>query len=142
LSSARRAAYQRLLQDQDLAAIEELARRDLEWRAPLAPDLARRIVALALENPSRSSAELLAVIQTEGNEVELVDVEAFLAAHHLSTLGDRLLRLQETYAAGSGEPTPAQNALIEAANPCFVERRTAARRPGELLVQDHVRVGE
>src|SRR5262249_42453597 len=140
LDPARRAQYQQLLQDQDLVGIEDLARRDLAWRAAVPPELARRGGDFALEDPTRGPAGILAALEAlrtdspevagpvllphlnghvdgmgsslasgssvgsrrpDGRALGLADVEEILAGSHLAELGQRLVRLQEKYVAGS-----------------------------------------
>ena len=105
------------------------------------PEVVERLLALALERPSRGCNWISDMLKLEGTYVSAPTVQSILNKHGLGSRYERLLRLEERAAETAIALTAEQIEQIERANPCFRERHVESSRPGELLSQDTFHVG-
>ena len=101
----------------------------------------QRILALALEQPTRGCNYLSALLAKEGISVSFVTVQNILTRHGLGGRYERLLALEKKALDNQVQLTPEQVKAVEQANPQFKERHVESSRPGELLSQDTFFVG-
>jgi transposase InsO family protein len=102
----------------------------------------QRVLALAMEQPTRGCNFLSALLAKEGVSVSFVTVQNILARHGLGSRYERLLALEKKALDREIELTPEQVKAVEQANPQFRERHVESSRPGELLCQDTFYVGQ
>lgn len=106
------------------------------------PEVVReRILALAMEQPTRGCNYLANLLAKEGISVSFVSIQNILNRAGLGSRYERLLALEKRSLDNQITLTPEQVKQIEQANPCFAERHVESSRPGELLSQDTFYVG-
>jgi transposase InsO family protein len=105
--------WKRRFQTHGLAGLKDLPPIPKSHPATTAEPIQERIIALALEHPTRGCDFLSAQLALEQRAL------------------DQQIAL-----------TPELVKLIEKANPCFAERHVESSRPGELLCQDTFYVGQ
>ncbi len=105
------------------------------------PALAKQVVALALTHPSYGCGKLESLLAADGKRLSDVTIQKILQEHQLGNRRDRWLALEKQTTIPGFHASDMQLAFIEKANPCFRERNTQAKRPGEQLCQDTFLVG-
>jgi transposase InsO family protein len=133
--------WKRRFQTHGLAGLKDLPPLPKSHPATTPEPVQERIVALALQHPTRGCDFLSAQLSLEGITVSGVTVQSILNKRELGSRYERLLALEQQALAQQIELTPELVRLIEKANPCFAERHVESRRPGELLCQDTFFVG-
>ena len=106
------------------------------------PEVQERIVELALATPARGCNSLANLLAAEGIAVSFVTVQNILTKRGLGTRYERLLELEKRAIQNQTPLSPEQIQLLERANPVFAERHVESKKPGELLGQDNVYVGQ
>lgn len=101
----------------------------------------QQIIQISLEHPSWGCHRISHHLKLTGNYVSGPTVQRILHKNGLSTMYDRLFRLEEQAASQPLKLSAEQMAMIEKANPCVRERHIESSRPGELLAQDTFYVG-
>lgn len=134
--------WKRRFQTHGLAGLKDLppVHRDHPQTTP--EETVQRVLALALESPTRGCNFLADRLALEGVSLSAVTVQNILSRNGLGGRYERLLRLEEKALREGLELTPAQVEMIEKSNPCFAERHVESSRPGELLCQDTFYVGQ
>ena len=105
------------------------------------PEVADRLLALALEHPAYGCNRLEALLALEGKRVSAITIQKILNAKDLGTREQRWLALEAKSAKDPIELTPEQVTFLEKLNPCFRERHVESGAPGELLSADTFMVG-
>jgi transposase InsO family protein len=134
--------WKRRFQTHGLAGLKDLPPTPKSQPAATPEPVQERIVALALEHPTRGCDFLSAQLALEGITVSGVTVQSLLNKRELGGRYQRLLVLEQRALDQQIELTPELVKLIEKANPCFAERHVESSRPGELLCQDTFYVGQ
>jgi transposase InsO family protein len=134
--------WKRRFQTHGLAGLKDLPPIPKSHPATTPEPIQERIVALALEHPTRGCDFLSAQLALEGITVSGVTVQSILNKRELGSRYERLLALEQRALDQQIELTPELIKLIEKANPCFAERHVESSRPGELLCQDTFYVGQ
>lgn len=133
--------WKRRFQTHGLAGLKDLPPIPRSHPATTPEPVQERIVALALQHPTRGCDFLSAQLALEGLTVSGVTVQSILNKRDLGSRYERLLALEQRALEQQIELTPELVQLIEKANPCFAERHVESSRPGELLCQDTFFVG-
>jgi transposase InsO family protein len=133
--------WKRRFQTHGLAGLKDLPPIPRSHPATTPEPVQERIVALALQHPTRGCDFLSAQLALEGLTVSGVTVQSILNKRDLGSRYERLLALEQRALEQQIELTPELVKLIEKANPCFAERHVESSRPGELLCQDTFFVG-
>ncbi|MSQ27511.1 MAG: hypothetical protein EXR51_05175 [Dehalococcoidia bacterium] len=107
---------------------------------PAAPHAKAAIRDLALDNPNWTDARIASAAKELGLGVAAKLIPQVLAEASLATAPQRWIKL-EKMAKDGAQLTGEQIAFVEKSNPAFVERDTAVSRPGELLLQDVIYLG-
>jgi transposase InsO family protein len=134
--------WKRRFQTHGLAGLKDLPPIPKSHPATTAEPIQERIIALALEHPTRGCDFLSAQLALEGITVSGVTVQSILNKRELGSRYERLLALEQRALDQQIALTPELVKLIEKANPCFAERHVESSRPGELLCQDTFYVGQ
>jgi transposase InsO family protein len=133
--------WKRRFQTHGLAGLKDLPPIPKSHPATTPEPVQERIVALALQDPTRGCDFLSAQLALEGITVSGPTVQSILNKRGLGSRYERLLALEQRALEQQIELTPELVKLIEKANPCFAERHVESSRPGELLCQDTFFVG-
>jgi transposase InsO family protein len=133
--------WKRRFQTHGLAGLKDLPPIPKSHPATTPEPVQERIVALALQHPTRGCDFLSAQLALEGITVSGVTIQSILNKRSLGSRYERLLALEQRALEQQIELTPELVKLIEKANPCFRERHVESSRPGELLCQDTFFVG-
>ena len=133
--------WKRRFQTHGLAGLKDLPPVHKSHPQTTPSEIQERIVALALQHPTRGCNFLADQLTLEGSSVSFQTVQTILNKRSLGSRYQRLLALEEQVLNQQSELTPEQVALLEKANPVFAERHVESSRPGELLCQDTFYVG-
>lgn len=133
--------WKRRFQAQGLEGLKDLPPVARSHPQTTPEEVQQRIVAMAMENPTRGCNFLSAQLALEGVHLSAVTVQNILTRRSLGSRYERLLELERRALAKEIELTPELAKRIEKANPCFAERHVESSRPGELLCQDTFFVG-
>lgn len=133
--------WQKRFQEQGLDGLKDLP--PIVKNHPFTTNQAtqERVVALALENPTRGCNYLADLLAAEGIALSFVTVQNTLGKHGLGTRAERLLAVERQVIEQGLEVSPDLVKQLERANPIFKERHVQTSRPGELLCQDNVLIG-
>lgn len=134
--------YKRRFQTHGLEGLKDLPPVHKSHPQTTSEEHQKRIVELALEQPTRGCNYLASLLAQEGIGVSFVTVQNVLNKHGLGSRYERLMALEQKALKSEITLTPEQSKLIEQANPCFAERHVESSRPGELLSQDTFYVGK
>lgn len=99
-----------------------------------------RIEELAVLHPSAGCDRLSQMLAASAIQVSGVTVQKYLDQAGLATRRLRTLALEHKVLSEPMAPSPEQVAQIEKFNPAFRERENSFERPGELLIQDAMRI--
>ena len=133
--------YKRRFQTHGIEGLKDLPPIHKTHPQTTPPEIQEKIVAFSLEHPGWGCYRLSDALKLQGISVSGPTIQSILTKNGLTTMYDRLLRLEEKNAQKAIELSGEQVALIEKANPCFRERHVESSRPGELLAQDTFYVG-
>jgi transposase InsO family protein len=106
------------------------------------PEVVEKICALALKHPSRGCNHLEQLLALDGINLSAVTIQKILNDHELGTKLERWLALEKQNAETGFELSAEQVAYLEKHNPAFRERHVESSKPGELLSQDTLYVGQ
>jgi transposase InsO family protein len=133
--------YKRRFQTHGLEGLKDLPPVHKSHPQTTSEEHQKRIVELALQQPTRGCNYLAALLAQEGIGVSFVTVQNILNKQGLGSRYERLLALEQKALKSEITLTAEQIKLIEQTNPCFAERHVESSRPGELLSQDTFYVG-
>jgi transposase InsO family protein len=133
--------YKRRFQTHGIAGLKDLPPIHHTHPQTTPPQVVKKILDLALENPMRGCGWISSRLQLQGISVSGPTTQSILNKNGLGSRYERLLKLEARALDGQIRLTPQQVKAIEKANPCFKERHIESKRPGELLGQDTFFVG-
>ena len=123
--------YETLLDAAPEVSAELAARLDFE-----------KVVALSLKQPSRGCNHLEGLLALDGIKLSSITIQKILNERGLGTKFERWLALEKKHLQEGIELSSEQIAYIEKLNPAFKERHVESSKPGELLSQDTLYVGQ
>lgn len=106
------------------------------------PEVEQRILELSAQYPTKGCGYIEHLLQLEGKSCSKPTIQKILERHGLVSRYQRLLKLEEKHLTHGIKLTAEQIKSIEQANPCFKERHIKSKRPGELLSQDTLYIGQ
>ncbi len=108
----------------------------------LPESVTQSILDLNLAHPTIGCVRVAEMLQSHGIDVTPVTVQSTLMRQGLGTKQKRLARLEELYITQGYSLSAEQMIEVEHINPCFRERHSESKYPGELLAQDTLYVGQ
>lgn len=100
------------------------------------------IIDLSLKHPGWGCIKLSHALRERGKSVSPPTVQSILNKNNLREKAERITQLEERFLQQKLDLSPEQIRMIEQNNPCYRERWRETQRPGELLVQDTLYIGE
>jgi len=133
--------WKRRFQTHGLEGLKDLPPIHKSHPQAVKPEIANRIVELALEHPSYGCNKIEKLLSFEGPYVSNVTIQKILIDHGLGSRYDRWLALERKSAEEGLELSADQITYLEKMNPSFRERHVESSGPGQLLSQDTFFVG-
>jgi len=133
--------WKRRFQTHGLEGLKDLPPIHKSHPQAVKPEIAKRIVELALEHPSYGCNKIEKLLSFEGPYVSNVTIQKILIDQGLGSRYDRWLALEKKSAEEGLELSADQIKYLEKMNPSFRERHVESSGPGQLLSQDTFFVG-
>ena len=133
--------WKRRFQTHGLEGLKDLPPIHKSHPQAVKPEIAKRIVELALEHPSYGCNKIEKLLSFEGPYVSNVTIQKILIDQGLGSRYDRWLALEKKSAEEGLELSADQIKYLEKMNPSFRERHVESSAPGQLLSQDTFFVG-
>ncbi|MFY7953499.1 MAG: hypothetical protein ACOVT5_13425, partial [Armatimonadaceae bacterium] len=106
----------------------------------VAPGIAGRIIALALDNPTNGCQRISQIITESGFPISHVSVQAILNKNNLGHRNARIRALECEVLAGTIALSPQGAQWIESINPSFAERESDPTAPYTMVSMGHTAV--
>lgn len=141
ISRSRFYDYKRRFQTHGFAGLVDLPPIHKSHPQTTSDAVVEQILSFSMVNPMWGCNRLSAQLKLQGICVSGVTIQKILEKHNLGSKYERLLALEAKHLDEGLELTAEQISAIEKANPVFRERHVESSRPGELLCQDTLFVG-
>lgn len=134
--------YKRRFQTHGFEGLKDLPPIHKSHPQTTSREVEQRILEFSAQYPTKGCGYIEHLLQLEGKSCSKPTIQKILERHGLGSRYQRLLKLEEKHLTQGIKLTPEQVKSIEKANPCFRERHIESKRPGELLSQDTLYVGQ
>lgn len=142
ISRTRFYEYKRRFQTHGFEGLKDLPPIHKSHPQTTSREVEQRILEFSAQYPTKGCGYIEHLLQLEGKSCSKPTIQKILERHGLGSRYQRLLKLEEKHLTQGIKLTPEQVKSIEKANPCFRERHIESKRPGELLSQDTLYVGQ
>lgn len=142
ISRTRFYEYKRRFQTHGFEGLKDLPPIHKSHPQTTSTEVEQRILKLSAQYPTKGCGYIEHLLQLEGKSCSKPTIQKILDRHGLGSRYQRLLKLEEKHLIKGIKLTAEQVKSIEKANPCFKERHIESSRPGELLSQDILYVGQ
>lgn len=121
--------WKRRYREEGFAGLHDLPKRPVGRPPLLTPELANRILELALEDPGNGCQRISRLLDAEGAPLSHVSVQSVLNKHGIGSRTARIEEVERRVLDGSLPLTKQREEWIESINSSFAERHRDPRRP-------------
>ncbi|MDD4237939.1 MAG: integrase core domain-containing protein [Desulfotomaculaceae bacterium] len=139
MTIAQLSEYKLIFEKYGLEGLKDLQLK--ENNNTISEEMVEKVLSFSFENPSCGSLKLSNMLALQGFNVSPATIQSIFNKNSMTCAYDRILKLEEKAIQENIELTDRQIAIIEKTNPCFRERCNQSSRPGEVLAQDTIYIG-
>lgn len=132
--------YKSIFQKYGFKGLKDLQSTEKE-KNTMSEEMVEIVLAFSFENPGFGSLKLSNMFALQGFNISPATIQSIFNMHHMTCKHDRIFKLEEKAIKDNIELTDNQINIIQTINPCFRERFNESNRPGEVLAQDTIYIG-